>query len=89
MNLLEDVLDSLNEPSGFVNSQSEHVTSLLGLLQGVVQYPWDPMVEIPTPPEMGCGQLRYVCLFCICDEHKEDSHPRCLGACYFTYVVCA
>jgi hypothetical protein len=62
---------------------------MLGWMQGVVQHPWDPMVEISTPPEIGCGQLRYVCLCCSCDEHREDSHPRCGGAWNCTCIGCA
>jgi hypothetical protein len=31
-------------------------------MQGVVQCPWDPMVEIPTLTKRGCGRLRYVWL---------------------------
>jgi hypothetical protein len=30
--------------------------------QGVVQHPWDPMVEIQTTPKMGCGWLSDVWL---------------------------
>jgi hypothetical protein len=45
-----------------------------------VQHPWDPMVEIPTPPERGCGWLSYVWICCSCAEHREDSHPMCRDA---------
>jgi hypothetical protein len=43
----------------------------------VVQHPWDPMVEIPTPPENGCSRLNYVWICCSYVEHMEDSHPMC------------
>jgi hypothetical protein len=61
-------------------SKFEHGTSLPRWPQGVEQHPWDPMVEIPTPPEMGCGRLRYVWLCCSCVEHREGSHPMCEDA---------
>jgi hypothetical protein len=49
-------------------------------MQEVVQHPWDPIVEIPTPPERGYGRLSYVYLYCNCVEHKEDSRPMCADA---------
>jgi hypothetical protein len=49
--------------------------SLPGWSQGVVQHPWDPMVEIPTRPERRFGQLIYVWLGCSYVEHRKDSHP--------------
>jgi hypothetical protein len=48
--------------------------------QVVVQHPWDPMVEIPTPPERGCGRLSYVWYIVTFVEHREDSHPMCVDA---------
>jgi len=33
------------------------------------------MVEIPTPPERGCGRLIYVWPYCSCVEHREESIP--------------
>jgi hypothetical protein len=62
--------------------------SLPGWPQGVVQHPWDPMVEIPTPPERGCGRLSYVWLCCSCVEHREDSHPMCGDAWNCTCRIC-
>jgi hypothetical protein len=47
-------------------------------MQGVVQHPWDPMVEIPTPPERGCGRLSYVWICCNYVEHREDYHAQFL-----------
>jgi hypothetical protein len=49
-------------------------------MQGAVQHPCDPMVEIPTLLERCCGQLNFVWIFCNCIEHKEDSHPMCIDA---------
>jgi hypothetical protein len=57
MNLLVDVLDSFNEPGWLCQLQFEHGMILPVWMQGVVQHPWDPMVEIPTPPERGCGPV--------------------------------
>jgi hypothetical protein len=57
--------------------------------QGVVQHPWDPMVEIPTPPERGCGQLRYVWICCNFFERREDSHPMCTDAWNCTSAIYA
>jgi hypothetical protein len=45
--------------------------------QGVVQHPWDPMVEIPTLLERGCCRLNYVWICCSFAEYREYYHPRC------------
>jgi hypothetical protein len=63
--------------------------SLLDWPQGIVQHPWDPMVEIPTPPEMNCGWLIYVWLYCIFLKHRVDSHPKYGVAWNCTCVGCA
>jgi hypothetical protein len=57
--------------------------------QGVVQHPWDPMVEIPTPPKMGYDRLSYVCLYCNYVEHREESHPMCVDDWNYICAKCA
>jgi hypothetical protein len=80
LNLLADVLDSFNELGGFVGFNLNMGRLLHVWTQGVMQHPWDPMVEIPTPPARGCGRLSYVWLYCNCVENREDSHPMCVDA---------
>jgi hypothetical protein len=86
LNLLEDVLDLFNELGGFVELWFEHGIIFLGWTQGVVQHPWNPMVEIPTPPESGCGRLSYVWICCNYTEYREESHPMCVDYWNFTYT---
>jgi hypothetical protein len=42
------------------------------------------MVGIPTPPERGCVQLRYVGISCSYVGHREGSHPMCKGSLNYT-----
>jgi hypothetical protein len=54
---------------------------------GVVQHLWGPMVGIQTPPEKGCGQLRYARLGYCYAGHREDFHPMYGGSWNHTCAV--
>jgi hypothetical protein len=66
-------LEPIGECVGFIQRTGwlcwlrfAHAMILLVWTQGIVQHPWDQMVEIPTPPKRGCGQLSYVWICCNC-----------------------
>ena len=56
MNLLLDVLNIFNEPSGFVILFCEHEKSHPVWMQGEELHQWGPMVEILGLPKTGCGK---------------------------------
>jgi len=64
----------------------DHGTILPVWMQGVVQPPWEPILEIQTPPKKGCAWLSYVWLCWNYDKIMEDSHSMCVDAwnCAFT-----
>jgi hypothetical protein len=47
------------------------------------------MVEIPSPPERGCGQTSYGGIYFNYVEHRGDSHPMSVDVWIFTCIVYA
>jgi hypothetical protein len=74
MDLLVDVLNPLNESSGFLGPRLN-----MGrvCLCGYKRY---PRVGISIPPEMGYGHWSYGDPYCNYVEHRGDLHPMYVDA---------